>query len=446
VKTLVTIILWIIAIYGTFSVIRWCAGPRLEDLMRGYGDPLTGKQRRKKQRESDMPSVKIILKCKFLMVWSKLNLISKRITNHLWNFFYPAGSKPFWESTMWRIYYWRLRRWKAQTQLVILQLQRKLEIFTRWVKRQRAVFSLWRTHYWDYMGEGMIWVAIKCCLVDQGLDVKLKKLRQDTNLVLQLFHTKSLWKSKWERAMHQLTQRPQIYLASLHLSFLTVRNRIYVGRQRYCLRLGVISSQILSWMGNLYVAWLYNISYEESPRWAYLPNLWQYPKATSTTGRVDDYAAAERCTAMRRAHRVSRSSRLVLLFLCGLKLLHDAQRLRDPGQAMLRSQVDQQRTSATGSIIMEPSWHKWCYQDEETDLGRVKYPETICPKETLMAKIWEGRMLRISVKGVVGRAIRECGIESVYGYAHPSCKVRECFRTHRLPLTTVAFEGPIDKG
>jgi len=68
VKTLVTIILWIIAIYGTFSVIRWCAGPRLEDLMRGYGDPLTGKQRRKKQRESDMPSVKIILKSKFLMV------------------------------------------------------------------------------------------------------------------------------------------------------------------------------------------------------------------------------------------------------------------------------------------------------------------------------------------------------------------------------------------
>ena len=296
------------------------------------------------------------------------------------------------------------------------------------------------------MGQETIWVANKCCLVDQGLDVKLKKLRQDTNLVLQLFHTKSLWKSKWERAMHQLTQRPQIYLASLHLSFLTVRNRIYVGRQRYCLRLGVISSQILSWMGNLYVAWLYNISYEESPHWAYLPNLWQYPKATSTTGRVDDYAAAERCTAMRRAHRASRSSRLVLLFLCGLKLLHDAQRLRDPGQAMLRSQVDQQRTSATGSIIMEPSWHKWCYQDEETDLGRVKYPETIRPKETLMVKIWEGRMFKISVKGVVGRAIRECGIESVYGYAHPSCKVRECFRTHRLPLTTVAFEGPIDKG
>ena len=237
-KTIVTIILWIIAIYGTFSVICWCAGPRLEDLMRGYGEPLTGKQRRKKQREPDMPSVKIILKSKFLMVWSKLNLISKRITNHLWNFFYPAGSKPFWESTLWRIYYWRLRRWKAQTQLVILQVQRKLEFFSRRVKRQRAIFSLWRTHYWDHMGQGMIWVANKCCLVDQWWDVKLKHLRQHTNLVLQLFHTRSLWKSKWERAMHQLTQRPQMYLASLHLSFLTIRNRIYMGRQRSCLRLG----------------------------------------------------------------------------------------------------------------------------------------------------------------------------------------------------------------
>jgi hypothetical protein len=350
------------------------------------------------------------------------------------------------------------------------------------------------------MGEGMIWVAIKCCLVDQGLDVKLKKLRQDTNLVLQLFHTKSLWKSKWERAMHQLTQRPQIYLASLHLSFLTVRNRIYVGRQRYCLRLGVISSQILSWMGNLYVAWLYNISYEESPRWTYLPNLWQYPKATSfTEDGVDDVAVLDRRTATRRSCRVSGSSRLVLLFLCGLKayaptlwqypmatsptedgvddvaamdrwtamrttcsmsglsrlallflcglkLLHDAQRLRDPGQAVLRLQVNQQRTSAAGSIVMEPSWQKWCYQNEEMEFGRVKYPETSCQEETLMAEIWKGRMFRIPVKGVVGRAMRKCGVKSVYGYAHLIRKVWECYRIHRLPSTSVAFKGPIDKG
>jgi hypothetical protein len=144
--------------------------------------------------------------------------------------------------------------------------------------------------------------------------------------------------------------------------------------------------------------------------------------------------------------RMSGLSRLVLLFLSELKLLHDAQRLLDPGQAVLRRRVDQQWTNAAGSILMEPSWQKWCYQDEETDLGRVKYPGTICQEETLMAKIWKGSMLRISVKGVVGRAMRECGVESVYGYAHPSCKVRKCFRIHRLPSTSVAFEGPIDKG
>ena len=100
VKTLVTLFLWIIAIYGTYSVIFWCAGPRLENMMRGYGDPLTGKQRRQMQRESGMPSLKIILKNKCLLVWSKLTLISKRIRNHLWHIFYLSGVKPFWESTL----------------------------------------------------------------------------------------------------------------------------------------------------------------------------------------------------------------------------------------------------------------------------------------------------------------------------------------------------------
>ena len=121
---------------------------------------------------------------------------------------------------------------------------------------------------------------------------------------------------------HQLTQRLQIYLESLHQSFLTVRNRLYVGRQHSCLRLGGIpSSHILSWMGNLYVAWSYNISYEEPPRSrAYLPDLWQSTKATSSTeDGVDDYAAADRPTATRRIRRVSGSSRLVLLLSCGLK-------------------------------------------------------------------------------------------------------------------------------
>jgi hypothetical protein len=154
----------------------------------------------------------------------------------------------------------------------------------------------------------------------------------------------------------------------------------------------------------------------------------------------------DRRTAMRKTCIMSGLSRLALLFLCGLKLQHDAQRLRDPDQAVMRLQVDQQRTSAAGSIIMEPSRQKWCYQNEAMDFERVKYPGTICQEETLMAEIWKGRMIRIPVKGVVRRAMKKCGVESVYGYAHPSRKVRECYRIHRLPSTSVAFEGPIDKG
>ena len=73
---------------------------------------------------------------------------------------------------------------------------------------------------------------------------------------------------------------------------------------------------------------------------AFAPTLWQYPMATSPTDNgVADYAAMDRRTATRTTCRVSGSSRLVLLFLCGLKLLHDAQRLRDPGQVVQRSKV-----------------------------------------------------------------------------------------------------------
>jgi hypothetical protein len=157
-------------------------------------------------------------------------------------------------------------------------------------------------HYWDHMGQGMIWAANKCCLVDQWWDVKLNELRQHTNLVLQLFHTRSLWKSKWERTKHQLTQRLHNYLISLQ----SVRNRIYVGRQRSCLRIGGISSsQILSWMGNLW-AWSYNISYEEPPRFrAYSPDLWQYPKALfSTADGVEMRNDLDRRAATRTTHRV----------------------------------------------------------------------------------------------------------------------------------------------
>ena len=70
----------------------------------------------------------------------------------------------------------------------------------------------------------------------------------------------SLWKSKWERTKHQLTQRLQTHLTSLHVLAFAVRDRLHVERQRLCLCLGDASSQILSWMGNLHVEWwsIYN--------------------------------------------------------------------------------------------------------------------------------------------------------------------------------------------
>ena len=43
ITSLAIIFLGILFISGTYSIIIWCAGPRLEDLFRGYV-PLTGKQ------------------------------------------------------------------------------------------------------------------------------------------------------------------------------------------------------------------------------------------------------------------------------------------------------------------------------------------------------------------------------------------------------------------
>ena len=90
ITSLAIIVLGILFIYGTYSIITWCAGPRLEDLFRGYV-PLTGKQRRHRQRESDKPSIKSILKNNFLLLWRRLILIFKRTKNQLWRFCNPIG-------------------------------------------------------------------------------------------------------------------------------------------------------------------------------------------------------------------------------------------------------------------------------------------------------------------------------------------------------------------
>ena len=109
---------------------------------------------------------------------------------------------------------------------------------------------------------------------------------------------------------------------------------------------------------------------------------------------------------------------------------------------MLRSQVELNWISKTGSITQEPGWQMWCCNDRGMDTMLDKHAGTICQKGLSMA----GRMSIISVKGVAGNVMRECDVASMYGYAHPRSEARKCSRIHRLPLTTVAFEGPIDKG
>jgi hypothetical protein len=223
VKTLAILLLWIIFIFGAYHTISWCAGPELEDLFRGY-DPLTGKQRRQRLRESKIPSINRIFKNKCLLVWRSFNLLWKRSNNHLWHIF-NHGSNFFWNHTLWKIYYWRLRRWKLNIQRLIIKVQTKLEHFSSWTNFQLAAVSSARRKYWDSMGQGLVWAAYKGQLLEQGWNKRIKELET------QAAHTRSLWKSKWERTKHQLTQRLQTHLMSLHVLAPAVQDRLHVVRQ-----------------------------------------------------------------------------------------------------------------------------------------------------------------------------------------------------------------------
>ena len=138
-KTVAIILLWIIFICGAYFTISWFAGPELEDLFRGY-DPLTGKQRRQRLRESKMPSINRFLKNKWLLVWRSFYPLWKRNKDHFWQFFNP-GSNSFWNYTLWKIYYWRLRRWKLNIQRLVIKVQTKLEQVTSWTNSQLAAVS-----------------------------------------------------------------------------------------------------------------------------------------------------------------------------------------------------------------------------------------------------------------------------------------------------------------
>ena len=147
---MVIILLRILFIYGTYSIIIWCVGPRLEDLFRGYV-PLTGKQRRHRQRESDKPSIKSILKNNFLLLWRRLILIFKRTKNQLWRFCNPIGLNFLWDLTSCKIFYWRLRRWKLNIQLIISKLR---ERFANWMNFQLVAFSSTRKKYLNSLEKG----------------------------------------------------------------------------------------------------------------------------------------------------------------------------------------------------------------------------------------------------------------------------------------------------
>ena len=85
----------------------------------------------------------------------------------------------------------------------------------------------------------------------------------------------------------------------------------------------------------------------------------------------------------------------------------------------------------------------WCNKDDNgTVVRKVKHSGPIRQEESSKAEIGKGRM---SVESVVGLVMWDCDIESVYGYVHPQSQIRKCSRIHRLPLTTLAFKGTIDK-
>ena len=105
--------------------------------------------------------------------------------------------------------------------------------------------------------------------------------------------------------------------------------------------------------------------------------------------------------------------------------------------------MEQNWISETGSITQEPVLQMRCGNNKGKDTDELT--GTIRGKG-LLAETWKGRTLIIPVKGGAGCFMRDCDAASMYGYAHPCSEVRKCSRIHRLPLTTVAFEGPIDKG
>jgi hypothetical protein len=252
-----------------------------------------------------------------------------------------------------------------------------------------VAFSSTRKKYWNYLGERLIWTANKCHSLDQGWDrilndwkqrttkwrkicqyeyqdfsrkVQLIVTRLDSVIVLlnnwyremelQAIHTRSRWKVKWERTKHQLTQRLKTYHFSLNTVIITFRDRLYMGQQWICLTLGCALPQNFSWLEKLIKEGCSRPSRRQPCIRVHLPNPWQ-PLMAPQSQCSDEHKAKGERFASWKACRFSGLSRLALLYLCGLKLLFDEQRLRDPG-GRLQLENTPQRIEGQGMYPLEP--------------------------------------------------------------------------------------------
>ena len=169
---------------------------------------------------------------------------------------------------------------------------------------------------------------------------------------LQTIHTRSRWKSKWERIKHQLTQRLKTHQVSLNTVIITFRDRLYMGQRWVCLTLGVALLQNFSWLEKLIKEGCIKPSRRQLCIRVHLPNPWQ-PLMAPQSKCSDERKAKGGRFASWRACRFSGLSRLALLYICGLKLLFDEQRLRDSGgRSPLKNTP--QRIEGQGTYPLEP--------------------------------------------------------------------------------------------
>ena len=80
---------------------------------------------------------------------------------------------------------------------------------------------------------------------------------------------------------------------------------------------------------------------------------------------------------------------------------------------------------------MEPGWQTWlCEVDKGMEGWRAK--QAGLNRLTESSRMGNEKR-RTRVQGNVGHALRVCCVLSLYGYAHPSRKVREVSRLIRCP-------------